>query len=93
MKSARDVVDADLAGLRLALSSELAELAGKHVLIIGGAGFLGYYLVQAAPAANRRSGGAPIRVTVYDNYVRGVPAWLAALDGRARASTLRARTT
>jgi dTDP-glucose 4,6-dehydratase/UDP-glucuronate decarboxylase len=58
----------------------------------GGAGFLGYYMVQSvlhwndrAPAANR------ITMTVFDNYVRGVPAWLEALKGRSDL-TLRAST-
>ncbi len=87
MKNARDVVDADLAGLRAALSSELARLAGKHVLIVGGAGFLGYYLVQTLTSANRVGAVQPkIRVTVWDSYARGLPAWLAELEGEPQLS-------
>jgi len=52
-------------------------------LITGGGGFLGYYLVQAALYWNdKRASGARIDVTVYDNYVRGVPEWLEALRPR-----------
>ena len=58
-----------------------AEMAGKRLLIIGGAGFLGHYLVQAAVHHNRRGTTAPIDITVYDNYSRGVPGWLEALQG------------
>ena len=87
MKNARDVVDADLAALRAALSSELARLAGKHVLIVGGAGFLGYYLVLTLTSANRVGAVQPkIRVTVWDSYARGLPAWLAELEGEPELS-------
>ena len=63
------------------LTSEFAEIAGKRLLIVGGAGFLGYYLVQSVLHWNQISGGAPIQVTVYDNYIRGVPQWLTGLSG------------
>ncbi len=51
-------------------------MAGKRLLIIGGAGFLGYYLVQSVLHWNKRKAGAPIQLTVYDNYIRGMPEWL-----------------
>ncbi len=80
MKNARDVIEQDLAELRAALSRELALLAGKRVLIVGGAGFLGYYLVQALTSANRARAVSPgIGVTVWDSYARGLPDWLAEL--------------
>jgi dTDP-glucose 4,6-dehydratase/UDP-glucuronate decarboxylase len=64
------------------LDFELGKLAGKRLLITGGGGFLGYYLVQAALHWNRtRASRGIISVTVYDNYFRGVPAWLEALRG------------
>ncbi|MCC7009063.1 MAG: NAD-dependent epimerase/dehydratase family protein [Acidobacteria bacterium] len=54
-------------------------MSGSHLLITGGAGFLGHYLVQAVLHRNRDvTTGRRIRVTVYDNYIRGVPAWLQA---------------
>ncbi len=57
-------------------------MSGKRLLIVGGAGFLGYYLVQSVLFWNKISGEAPVRVTVFDNYARGVPRWLANLtDG------------
>jgi UDP-glucuronate decarboxylase len=76
------VVPTDLAYICGALAGELERLEGKRLLITGGAGFLGHYLVQAALAWNRRGArdARPIAVTVYDSYVRGVPRWLAALQ-------------
>ncbi|MGH2663641.1 MAG: NAD-dependent epimerase/dehydratase family protein [Actinomycetota bacterium] len=74
---ARDVVDQDLDHILSTASSELAGLSGASLLITGGAGFLGHYLVQAATRWNERHPDAdPIAVTVYDNYARGVPTWL-----------------
>jgi len=64
------------------LREEFGRMAGQRLLITGGAGFLGYYLVQAALHFNRtRSPGQPIRVTVWDSFIRGTPSWLTGLAG------------
>ncbi len=82
MKNANDVIQADLAYMAERLSDEFGQMAGKRLLIIGGAGFLGHYLIQAALYYNDVSGKAPIHVTAFDNYMRGMPDWLKALEGR-----------
>ena len=79
--SAAAIVSEDLDTVVGDLSGELAQLAGKRLLVTGGAGFLGFYFVQAARRANEDASREPIRITVYDNYVRGVPAWLEELAG------------
>lgn len=77
-----DLVRADLDDICAGLSEELARMAGKRLLITGGAGFLGHYFVQAPLHWNRsRPPEQAIRVTVYDNYVGGVPTWLKTLEG------------
>ena len=79
---ARDVVEADLEYMVASLDEEFRVLAGKKVLVVGGAGFLGYYLVQSLLHWNRRvSAEKAVQVTVYDSFIRGVPGWLRALDG------------
>jgi nucleoside-diphosphate-sugar epimerase len=83
------VVAEDLAYMCAALRPELAALAGKQLLITGGAGFLGYYLVQLALHWNARSGMAPVVVTVVDNYARGMPAWLEQCRGDGALTLLR----
>jgi UDP-glucuronate decarboxylase len=81
MKSAVDVITEDLDLLGAQLQQELATMSGASVLIAGGAGFLGYYLVQAPLHWNRQHAASqPIRVTVLDNFIRGVPEWLTALE-------------
>ena len=79
--SAAQVVAEDLDAIVGDLSDELERLSGKRLLLTGGAGFLGHYLVQAILRANEEPGREPTRLTVFDNYVRGVPAWLQDLAG------------
>jgi nucleoside-diphosphate-sugar epimerase len=81
VKNANDVVAADLGHICAGLGDELTEVSGRRLLIVGGAGFVGHYLVQAALHWNTVSGLDPIEITVYDNYVRGMPEWLARLEG------------
>ncbi len=78
--NAREVVQTDLDDICARLSDELGTMAGKRLLLVGGAGFLGYYLVQTILHFNETA-AAPIDLTVYDSYVRGVPQWLSDLDG------------
>ena len=83
IESLRDLLDRDLDYVCDRLRDEYSAMAGKRLLITGGAGFLGYYLVQGVLHWNDRATAADrIQVTVFDNYVRGVPAWLEALRGR-----------
>jgi UDP-glucuronate decarboxylase len=64
------------------LGGEFGRMAGKRLLITGGAGFLGYYLVLAALHFNRTVGrGQPIDITVWDSFIRGTPGWLTELAG------------
>ena len=80
--SAQDVVNSDLDYICKNLAEEFSRMSGKNLLITGGAGFLGYYLVQSVLHFNKSAQAAQrIHVTVYDNYIRGVPTWLMDLKG------------
>jgi UDP-glucuronate decarboxylase len=82
MNNAKDVINEDLSYICNSLNDELIKLSGKKVLIAGGAGFLGYYLVQSILYWNSiNSQHLPIELTVHDNFIRGIPEWLKYLDG------------
>jgi len=74
-EAGREVVQQDLRYIADEVGFE--PMAGKRLLITGGAGFLGYYLVQAPLLWNQGvSRDRRIDVTVCDNYIRSTPAWL-----------------
>jgi nucleoside-diphosphate-sugar epimerase len=90
MVTAAQIVSEDLDRLVDAGAEEFARLSGRRVMIAGGAGFLGYYLVQAPLRWNERNpSAAAIDVIVLDNFVRGVPSWLTALDGNPHLTLLK----
>ena len=83
--TANEIVDADLEFICNDLTDDFARLQGKHLLITGGAGFLGYYLVQSVLHYNQSLDPADrCRVTVYDNFMRGVPTWLTDRESELR---------
>src|SRR6266849_1296772 len=76
-----ELLNRDLDYICANLREEFGRIAGKNLLITGGAGFLGYYLVLAALHWNKTAdSSSKIRVTVYDNFVRGTPEWLTTLQ-------------
>lgn len=82
MESLQELLDKDLTHVADGLHQEFRAMEGSNLLVTGGGGFLGYYLVQSALFWNaRRAQGRPIHVTVVENYKRGVPTWLVGLRG------------
>ena len=80
METGQEIVRQDLQYVCESLREEFSIMSGKNLLITGGAGFLGYYLVQSALHWNTLvDDSKKINVTVFDNYVRGVPTWLTKL--------------
>lgn len=76
------LIDQDLDDLIRKARREFEAMAGKRLWLTGGAGFLGYYLVLSVAHWNRQaSPTSRIRLTVLDNYIRGVPHWLDSLKG------------
>jgi UDP-glucuronate decarboxylase len=85
-----DLLRTDLDLICTNLREEFGRMAGQSLLITGGAGFLGYYLVLAALHFNKTlARDQPIRVTVWDNFVRGTPKWLTTLNGTPNLSVQR----
>jgi UDP-glucuronate decarboxylase len=86
--SLRQLLDGDLESIVEALTIEFGRLAGRRLLITGGCGFLGYYLIQSVLHWNRTRGGA-VSLSVYDNYLRGMPAWLEELRSEPSLSLVK----
>lgn len=66
-----DIVRQDIEAAARAVASEAPALAGRTVLVSGGNGFLGSYLVGTLLQLNRSVLRTPCRVTVLDNFITG----------------------
>jgi UDP-glucuronate decarboxylase len=78
--TAKDVVLKDVEFIIANSEEELKSLSGKNLLITGGAGFLGYYILQTLIHWNQMNKyGEKINIVVYDNFIRGMPYWLDSL--------------
>lgn len=81
MESSEDIVKKDLEYINENLQEEFSCIEGKNLLITGAAGFLGYYLVQSVLSHNKNVVPSKyIKLTVYDNFIRGLPDWLKDLE-------------
>jgi UDP-glucuronate decarboxylase len=88
--NSQDIIKQDLDQICKGLEEEFNCIAGKNLLITGGAGFLGYYFVQSVLHWNRKANRSKnIQLTVYDNYSRGVPKWLTGLEGDENLTLLK----
>lgn len=75
--SANDIVINDVDYICSAVRSELRMMEGQTLLITGGAGFLGYYLINSILHYNHHYiNNDKIKLIVYDNFIRGIPIWL-----------------
>lgn len=83
LSTSDDVRNADLAHIVRTLDDEFGEMSGARMLITGGAGFLGFYLVQAVLHWNDTMPGRRIDLVVVDNFIRGVPDWFELLGDRS----------
>jgi UDP-glucuronate decarboxylase len=81
LNTAEQVVTNDLTYICSTNKVEFNKMSGSRLLITGGAGFLGYYLVQSITHWNQHSSPKnKIDVVVWDNFSRGVPQWLTNLQ-------------
>lgn len=78
--NAQEIIVKDLEYICNNLKEELATMENTKLLIVGGAGFLGYYLTKAVVHYNQNYAKNTIDLTVWDNYSRGVPGWLKDLE-------------
>lgn len=90
MLDPQTVVQTDLDSICERLADEFGRLENRTLLMTGGAGFLGYYMVQAVVHWNRNQGPSrAIDMVVLDNYFRGVPTWMGELRGHGHLTLVR----
>ncbi len=66
-----NIVEQDLDAVADALKDEAGALEGKTVLITGGSGFIGSYIIAAIDTLNRKFFSKPCRVISLDIYLTG----------------------
>jgi nucleoside-diphosphate-sugar epimerase len=87
-RTAAQVLAQDVRHIREACPDEFAAMAGRQVLMTGGAGFLGYEMLNALVGHNRdAAAGDRIRILVVDNFFRGAPAWIQDLERAGELTT------
>ena len=69
----------DLDGVIEAAPEAFEKMYGSHVLLTGGAGFLGYYLTLSIHHWNRKYKEKTIKLFIIDNFTKGIPGWINAL--------------
>lgn len=77
--NSNNVVQGDISYIIDSLKVELSALSGHRLLLTGGGGFLGYYIVNTIVEWNKRSqfnNSESIDLLIYDNFIRGLPQWL-----------------
>lgn len=63
------------------LKEELLQMSGKEVLLTGGAGFLGFYIIKTILFWNQRNPEEKsIKLKILDNFIRGIPPWIEGLS-------------
>ena len=87
LNSNKVIID-DLNYIKKNCSKELKELAGKRILFTGGAGFLGYYFLQALLESDKLYQNKKIKIDVYDNFIRGKKKWLSNLSKKNKGLKL-----
>ncbi len=94
MESSQGIIKKDLDYIGNKLKEELACMEGKKLLITGGGGFLGYYLVQSILNWNNRiKESQRIHVTIFDSFIRSIPKWLVKLENNKNLTVLRVDVT
>ena len=78
MEKSFEIINKDLEYICASLESDtFSSLSGKSLLLTGGGGFLGYYFIQTILHWNKKvEKKHKIKLTIYDNFVRGFPTWL-----------------
>ncbi|MBI5638016.1 MAG: NAD-dependent epimerase/dehydratase family protein [Nitrospinae bacterium] len=87
------IVSNDMQEIADALGERIQQLEDATILLTGGAGVLGYYLINFFAHANATLLKNKCRVICLDNFIRGVPPWLAPFERSGAIRTVKADIT
>ena len=79
------IVKEDIATIAGGISAEAPALAGKTILVSGGAGFLGKYFMGVFDYLNKHVLAQPCRVISIDNYITGDPVFAQGFGGQGKS--------
>ncbi|MFH1408348.1 MAG: NAD-dependent epimerase/dehydratase family protein [Nanoarchaeota archaeon] len=68
-----DIIQEDLERAQKVVNDAAKGLEGGHLLITGGAGFIGSYVVDFVHHLNTALLSEPAKITVIDNFITGIP--------------------
>lgn len=71
MFNEHDIVIEDIKNIAKSLENEAGVLSGRTVIVGGGAGFLGTYIVRTLIALNKNFLSKPCKIYVLDNFITG----------------------
>lgn len=66
------IIEEDIEAIAKNIENECSRLSGKTILITGGAGFLGNYLISVIDYLNKNVLEKPCRIISVDNFITGV---------------------
>ena len=69
---ASKIIEEDIEDIAKNIEKECRKLSGKTLLITGGAGFLGNYLISVIDYLNKNVLEKPCRIISVDNFITGV---------------------
>lgn len=80
MNKARDIIKEDLKSITESIWDIASQLEGKTLLISGGAGFIGSYIIAVIQLLNQKKFKQKCTVISLDNYITGSPRGLLPLS-------------
>lgn len=84
-----EIVKSDIDTILEKLSVELNSFSGGRLLMTGGGGFIGYYLIQALLKGNfQKLFKKPLDIVLLDNFIRGIPNWIKEYEDNPHLSIL-----
>lgn len=88
-----DFVRSEIEEISSNLGDKLKNLDGSVLLLTGGAGFLGFYLLHLILHVNKTVLKKPCKVICVDSFIRGIPSWMETIKDNSNLEIVEADIT